>query len=413
MTEKVSRAFILDAMLAMSAYWACSGTVVASLSAYHELPLALSNFAAGLSSTLLLLQPLGSLAYAKAKNPFRFLRLTNGGWRVFLPLAFFSVALPRALGAPLMLAAYALAVGIYHFACPAQTEWMVDCTQGGRGDFYSSRETCFMLAFTAIYCVVGLRLDRAAREGTQRAGFLAVGALEAVLLAASLAVLLRLPAPARQSGRQVAPAAPSLLAPLRNVPFRKVTLASMLWNFSSMFIGGFGAVYQISVLQVSFFQIMLWSTVGNLLRALCTPLAARLARRIGWHAVTALTIVMMAGTAPLWMLATPENAVFLFPLLSILGALPYAGMGVGFLELQVATSPAEGRSMFFSVYSLLGGAAALCGSLGCSVLVGVLESRAPGALRWVFSVGMAVAACAAWVVARIRVEKSGKDKLPS
>ena len=52
--------------------------------------------------------------------------------------------------------------------------------------------------------------------------------------------------------------------------------------------------------------------------------------------------------AALWAAATRQNAAYLFPVLSILGAVPYAGMGVGFLKMQVATSPSATRSMYFS-----------------------------------------------------------------
>ena len=113
-----------------------------------------------------------------------------------------------------------------------------------------------------------------------------------------------------------------------------------------MFIGGFAAVYQIQVLELTFFEIMVWVTAGNLCRSLCTPLMARLAARIGWKNVTALTIAMMACVAALWAAATRQNAAYLFPVLSILGAVPYAGMGVGFLKMQVATSPSATRSMY-------------------------------------------------------------------
>ena len=80
--------------------------------------------------------------------------------------------------------------------------------------------------------------------------------------------------------------------------------------------------YQIQVLELTFFEIMVWVTAGNLCRSLCTPLMARLAARFGWKNVTALTIAMMACVAALWAAATRQNAAYLFPVLSILGAVP-------------------------------------------------------------------------------------------
>ena len=125
------------------------------------------------------------------------------------------------------------------------------------------------------------------------------------------------------------------------------------------------------------------------------------AARIGWKNVTALTIAMMACVAALWAAATRQNAAYLFPVLSILGAVPYAGMGVGFLKMQVATSPSATRSMYFSVNSLFNGASALLGSVLCSALIGVLEAYLPHALRCIFFVGLAGALAAAVMAARI------------
>lgn len=265
--EKTPRDFIFDNLLSMSAYWACTGAIIASLTAYYGFSLALSNVVTGLSGTLPILQLAGGLAYERTTRPLRFLRLCNGTWRVLLPLVFFSVLLPRTAGAPLMVVCYVLAIGIYQFACPSQTDWLVSSVEGRvRGDYYSVREMFFMLTYTGVFCAVSLIIDRAARHGAQQTGFLAVGVLETMLLAASLTVLLRLPAPERPEKEEPAPAAAALLEPLRNRRFRRVMLTNMVWSLSGMFIGGFAAVYQIQVLELTFFEIMVWVTAGNLCR---------------------------------------------------------------------------------------------------------------------------------------------------
>ena len=86
--EKTPRDFIFDNLLSMSAYWACTGAIIASLTAYYGFSLALSNVVTGLSGTLPILQLAGGLAYERTTRPLRFLRLCNGTWRVLLPLVF-------------------------------------------------------------------------------------------------------------------------------------------------------------------------------------------------------------------------------------------------------------------------------------------------------------------------------------
>ena len=73
--EKTPRDFIFDNLLSMSAYWACTGAIIASLTAYYGFSLALSNVVTGLSGTLPILQLAGGLAYERTTRPLRFLRL--------------------------------------------------------------------------------------------------------------------------------------------------------------------------------------------------------------------------------------------------------------------------------------------------------------------------------------------------
>ena len=76
----------------------------------------------------------------------------------------------------------------------------------------SLRSTCLLYtSYTGVFCAVSLIIDRAARHGAQQTGFLAVGGLETMLLAASLTVLLRLPAPERPEKEEPAPAATATL----------------------------------------------------------------------------------------------------------------------------------------------------------------------------------------------------------
>ena len=66
--EKTPRDFIFDNLLSMSAYWACTGAIIASLTAYYGFSLALSNVVTGLSGTLPILQLAGGLAYERTAH---------------------------------------------------------------------------------------------------------------------------------------------------------------------------------------------------------------------------------------------------------------------------------------------------------------------------------------------------------
>lgn len=55
-----------------------------------------------------------------------------------------------------------------------------------------------------------------------------------------------------------------------------------------------------------------------------------------------------------------------------------SGISVGTLQLRVATSDAEMRSVYFSAYSLISGVASLVGTSICSALIEVLDKNTAG-----------------------------------
>ncbi|MEG1639406.1 MAG: hypothetical protein RR284_00615, partial [Ruthenibacterium sp.] len=120
----------------------------------------------------------------------------------------------------------------------------------------------------------------------------------------------------------------------------------------------------------------------------------------------ALCLVILACVALGWMNVTPENIWLLFPILSVLGTLPFSGMGVGFLEMQVDTAPASARSLYFSVTATMNGLAAFGGSMVCSALIEAIVQLAPAtsdsSLRIIFCVGLVGALLSAVLALRIR-----------
>lgn len=244
-----------------------------------------------------------------------------------------------------------------------------------------------------------------------------MGVVFAVLLAASLVVLFRLPAPAVQP--QKSPALSALLLPLRDKGFRPLVWAAVAWNFCVMFVTGFSPVYQVQVLEVSFFQIMVCITLANTLRIFFTSLMGRLAGRLGWKRVNILCTAIVVVTAILWGFTTKENYLWRYPLLVVLEGVALSGLGVGYLEMHIAASPEEHRSVYVGLINLAGGASSLVGALACSGLIGVLELRSPEAIRSVFFGGAALGLVCIFLLHRVPYHersvgkvtgKAGKDE---
>ena len=406
--KKTPGYFIWDNILAMSAYWACSGTIISSLSEYFGLSLALSNLIIGFTTILPIVQLAGGMAYGHAKNPLTFLRLSGGVWRLFLPAVFFSVLLPKSIGSIVMIISYMLAVGIYQYSASPQISWMSSCVDHQVSQsYYAHREMLFMAAYTVLFCVVSLTIDRTQKSNSLKEGFIGIGIVITILMVASLIVLFKIPAPPTDPKK--APALQELMEPFHDPVFRRVIICNMIWNVSYSFIGSFSSVYQVQVLKLSFVLIMIWVTVSNIARTLFTPLMACLAKRIGWRNVTAFCAFIMAVASVIWAANTRENMSIMYPVAIIMSTIPYAGINVGFLNMQIMTSPEESRSVYVSVLALLNGVGALVGSLICSFLLHKLEAVSPSAPRLIFYAGTFCTLAAMAAILRVSDKKRAQN----
>lgn len=381
--EKNVRDFLWDHVLSMSAYWVCTGAVIAKFTDYFALPLGLSNFLTGLSSSFLVFQLAGGLWYARTRSRHTFLLVTNLVWRLGLVAVFLSVLMPSGIGGIAAVVLVSVMSAAYQLSSPAQQEWQISGVEG-RTDarYYTQRDTIFMLVYTVSMCTAEALIALFEHRGALRDGFLWIALLEGALLAGSLFCLRRLPAPA--APRKDRLRLRDMFLPLRDKRFSPVLWLGVWWSFASVFGSGFSNLYAVRILRVDFVQIMIWSAVGNLLRAACTPLSGRLARAMGWKRCMAIQILLSMLIAGGWFLCTPQNAAWLYPLLVSLTSIPVAGFGLGLLRFQVAASPANGRSVYLAVYSAVNGGLAMAGTVLCSALVALLDGCGPGALCRIF-----------------------------
>ncbi len=383
--NKTARNFLLDNMFSMSAFWACSGSVIAALTGYYDFSLSASNFITGLTATLPIMQLAGGIMYVRSKHRFAIVRLSNAAWRILLPMVFFSVLMPSKIAALVMVASYFLVVFIYQLSCPAQTDWMVSHVEGKTDvNYYAVREMCFMLSCTASTCAVSMILNSAGTHDEYFKAFVTVGILVAVLLIISMFTLMRLPAPFAYEWQNKQKL--DLKPVFKNKPYMAVMLSNVIWSFASMFIGSFAAVYQIQVLRVSFAQIMIWATVGNIVRSLLTPVMSRIAMHTSWRKVILLCYGVSLGLSLLWASTTGDTAVIMFPIVMSLGGIPYAGLSVAFLKMQVSTTEPAQRSIYFSVTAFCNGLAALLGSALCSLTISGFQAS-DISLKYIFVIG--------------------------
>lgn len=266
------------------------------------------------------------------------------------------------------------------------------------------RDTGFMVVYTASVCAVELLIAASERLGVLRLGFLCTAAVESILLLTSIFFLFRLPPPVVH---QRPPLSLRMLTDsLLNPVFRPILWCSACWSIASVFGSGFSSLYAVRILHVDFIQVMIWTTVGNLLRAVFTPLANRLARKVGWKHCMELHVLLAAVIAGGWSLCSRENAVWTYPLLAGVTSIPVAGFGLGLFHFQVQTIPEEERSVYLSVNSTVTGLFAILASAVCSGLVSAISASplSESGLRAIFWCGAVLMLHTVFCLSRIRCD---------
>ena len=406
--ETGANAFIVDNMFSCVAYWTCSGALIAKLTQYFGFSLSVSNMLLSFQSMLLVLQLFGGYAYGRAENRHHFLKRYNLVWRILLPIVLLSPLLPKSIGGIVMVVALFSMVAGFQFISPGQNAWMISCVEGKvKSSYYSTRDLCFMVMFTAVNFLFGIIVDGTVSKGNALVGFALLGVIEAVLLGVSVYYLLRkMPPPGEAHAREKGTFWTSVLLPLRDKTFAKILLFNMVWNMSNAFIGSFAALYQIRVLELNYVYVVFWSTLGNVLRVVSIPLFARMASRIGWKKVVTIGMGLVLLTGVLWMFTTKQTYGLMFPIVSLLAPVPNGALGVGLFQFQVQNCPPEETSIYFSTTAALGGLSAILGTSMCSTLVEVLTRQSATPAYWlVFGVGIVGIAITMALTQRAPLEK--------
>lgn len=372
------------------------------MTSYFDIPLTVSNLLTGLTSTFCCLQIFGAVLFSRARNRYGFLIGTNLAWRGLIALIFASVLIPGRLGAVVFSLLTAAMVALYQLSNPSFNDWMSNAVEGrAKPDYFSVREMTFMLSYTVLFCAASLIIDRSQKAGAPMKGFLLLGAAELAVLALSAVSLLRLPKAAVSAARRNTPVLQSMKGVLANKQFMRIMIANAVWTFSTMFVGNYASVYQVRTLGVTFEMIMIYATAANLVRTALSLFIGRMARRLTWRVTMIASVVTMGLSAALWMTVTKQNMGWLFPLLSLLGALPYAGFGIGILTLEIDSTRNEDRTPYFSFIATVNGVVAMLGSALCSAAIAAVETAAPVLLRFIFGIGLVGFAATAVCVARL------------
>lgn len=397
--EKIPGHFIADYSFSQLASALAVGTVIPKLTAYYQLPLALSNLIVGIPAALGFVEIFGGYWYNKTGKQMNFIRATALIWRLVLPMIFFSVLLPPAMGAVCMIGSFFLMWLFQHLGGPAYNAWMISSTKGLiKPNYYSMRDLVFIPIYTVMTLLSGILIDSTEKSGSIVVGFQIFGWSVLVFSILSLPYILKLlPPPPKKAAGETPSLLKCMMMPLRDKPYMRVLMFHVSWTFFSALWGNFAGIYQIRVLELNYLFVTVCITAAGVLRVIFIPIFARFADRFSWKTATLVSYGIMGLHCISWVFTTKENSGIMFPITTVLGTVPWAALGIGMFKYQIAYTHEDTRSVYFSISSTLCGIVAALSSVVCSAIVGILESSFSKPPFWIIfligALGVALTFC--------------------
>lgn len=372
--ELIPRRFIADYTFSQIAYFLSVGSVIPKLTAYYDIPLALSNLIVGIPSALGFIELFGGIIYNNTTKKMKYLRLVGVIWRVLIPLVLLAVLLPVNVGAVIMVGAFFLMSLFQHLSNPAYNAWMVSSTKGLiNQNFYSNRDLVFMPIYTVFILLSGILINYTEGVGNIKLGFIIYGVVVLIFSLASLPYIFKkLPEP-KEVPIEKTSVISGILLPIKDRAYLRVLLFNVTWTFFSVLWSNFASVYQIRVLDLNYLFVTISITAASVLRIICIPLFARLAAKTSWKTATLVSLCIMAVHCLSWSITNKSNVSFMFPVTTVLGSIPWAALGIGMFKYQIAYTQENIRSVYFSATSTITGLTALLAGIVSSVLVEFLD----------------------------------------
>lgn len=412
--EKIPGHFIADYAFSQLASSLAAGTIIPKLTAYYDMPLALSNLIVGIPAALGFVEIFGGYYYNRTGNQMGFIKACALIWRLILPMIFFSVLLPPALGMVCMVGSFFVLWLFQHLGGPAYNAWMISSTKGLiKPNYYSMRDLVFIPLNTVMVLLSGLLIDFTEKSGNIALGIQLFGWSVLFFSLLSLPYILKkLPPPPQREVKEVPSLMKCILMPLKDKPYMRVLLFHVSWTFFSALWGNFAGIYQIRVLDLNYLFVTVCITAAGVLRIVFIPLFSKFADRFSWKTATLVSYAIMGVHCISWIFTTKENSAFMFPITTILGTIPWAALGIGMFKFQIAYTHDDTRSVYFSVSSTLCGIVAALSSVVCSGIVGILELNFTSPPFWIiFLIGAIGVGITFLMISRTKyVEPDGVNK---
>lgn len=263
---------------------------------------------------------------------------------------------------------------------PIWFSWMGDLVPDRLSSrFWGRRQGFTMVVHLLATFGAGIILDRfpdPQQPGGSYMGFVIVFAIAWVSGLADIAIHIFVPEPQQEPVDRRGHAWRRILAPLKDGPFRWLTLAYGVWFFAVGLVGSFGMLYLKRQFGVTYTQLSATLISASVGTAVAGFLWSRLMELVGVRAFGAAMMVLAPMLGGAWFLMTDSEVGLVLPFVGILsvpqpvmillvtnlfaGAI-FSGVGLCQLTLSGSLAPRESRTMAMAVHWTIVG---LMGALG-------------------------------------------------
>ncbi len=302
---------------------------------------------------------------------------------------------PSNSGLALMVASFTVSQVFYNFQLPGATNWLVDLVpEAIRSRFFANRESLSLILGAIFMLLSGKLVDylQAVFGSVHAFAFIGITVIILGVIDALALILCGEPKTKQSAMKELvstddSPASGDvsqkthkspfalLLEPFHYKSFLIILLLSVLWNISSCFGSPFSATYQVNNLHMSFTYIMTLSVISMVIRIFLTPLAGRIAGKIGYTLILGISILLIGSHYVLWAFTVPENMTTFLPALFIVSAVGFAGQNLCLFNMQVNSMPEEIRTTCFSVMNTISGVSGFLSTLIASFILDNLDAN--------------------------------------
>lgn len=167
----------------------------------------------------------------------------------------------------------------------------------------------------------------------------------------------------------------SLSLPVRNRPFKVLTVYFTTWTAASSMAGAFYSVYMIKRLELPYSTIAIYTNIALAMMMVGYLVAGNLAQRYGSKPLTQLLIIPAAAVPIMWAFATADSYRWVLPVVSLINGFCISGLAVSASNLLYKVLPrGEGNSVYFAAWAAAMAAGAALGPF----IGGVLKNLMPG-----------------------------------